>query len=152
MPVIAFVCTKCIKSIDIQRKMVCRQTWKEPAHRLHCLHFTCTLLALPALYLHYLHSTCTTCTFVPKTRRADSAAEDKRLREVDKAVTPTEKTMSRYKHDAVAVQICCAGSADSAGSVQVVQTRSAGSADTVQTKWRVTYALEDADNQKFLCD
>ena len=81
-----------------------------------------------------LHFTCTTCTFVSKTRRAGSAAEDKQLREVDKAVTPTEKTMSRYRHDAVAVQICCAGSAESAGSVQVVQTKSAGSADTVQTK------------------
>lgn len=121
MPVIAFVCTKYIKNIDIQRKMVCRQTRKEPAHRLHCLHFTCTLLALPAL-------------LVSKTCRAGSAAEDKQLREVDKAVTPTEKTMSRYRHDAVAVQICCAGSAESASSVQVVQTKSAGSADTVQTK------------------
>lgn len=121
MPVIAFVCTKCIKSIDIQRKMVCRQIRKEPARRLHYLHFTCTLLALPAL-------------LVPKTCRAGSAAEDKRLREVDKAVTPTEKTISRYRHDAVAVQICCAGSAESASSVQVVQTKSAGSADTVQTK------------------
>lgn len=110
-----------MKSTDIQRKTACRQTPKEPARRLHCLHFTCTLLALPAL-------------LVPKTCRAGSAAEDKRLREVDKAVTPTEKTISRYRHDAVAVQICCAGSADSAGSVQVVQTKSAGSADTVQTK------------------
>lgn len=45
------------------------------------------------------------------------------MREVDKSVTPTEKTMSRYRHDAVAVQICCAGSAESAGSVQVVQTQ-----------------------------
>lgn len=99
---------------------------------------TCTPSALSALYLH---STCTVCTLlalpaflVPKTCRAGNAAEDKQLREVDKAVTPTEKTISRYRHDAVAVQICCAGSAESAGSVQVVQTRSAGSADTVQTK------------------
>lgn len=128
MPVIAFVCTKCIKSIDIQRKMVCRQIRKEPARPsalsapyLHCLHFDCTPSALPAL-------------LVPKTCRTGSAAEDKQLREVDKSVTPTEKTKSRYRHDAVAVQICCAGSAESAGSVQVVQTRSAGSADTVQTK------------------
>lgn len=105
-----------MKSADIQQKTMCRQTPKEPARRLHCLHFTYTLLALPAL-------------LVPKTRRAGSAAEDKQLREVDKAVTPTEKTISRYRHDAVAVQICCAGSADSTGSVQVVQTRSAGSAD-----------------------
>lgn len=97
-------------------------------------HAVCTICTLLALYLHYLHSTCTACTFVPKTCRTGSAAEDKRLREVDKAVTPTEKTMSRYRHDAVAVQICCAGSAESASSVQVVQTRSAGSADTVQTK------------------
>lgn len=74
------------------------------------------------------------------------------MREVDKSVTPTEKSNSRYRHDAVAVQICCAGSAESAGSVQVVQTRSAGSADTVQTKQRVTYTLEDADNQELLCD
>lgn len=71
---------------------------------------------------------------MPKTRRVGGAAEDKQLREVDKSVTPTEKTNSRYKHDAVAVQICCAGSAESASSVQVVQTKSAGSADTVQTK------------------
>lgn len=101
--------------------MVCRQTRKEPARRLHYLHFDCTPSARPAL-------------LVSKTRRAGSAAEDKQLREVDKAVTPTEKTISRYRHDAVAVQICCAGSAESASCVQVVQTRSAGSADTVQTK------------------
>lgn len=103
----------------------------KPERNLHTVCTICTLLALSALYLH---STCTTYTFVPKTCRAGSAAKDKRLREVDKAVTPTEKTISRYRHDAVAVQICCAGSAESASSVQVVQTRSAGSADTVQTK------------------
>lgn len=103
----------------------------KPKMNLHSVCTICTLLALSALYLH---STCTTYTFVPKTCRAGSAAKDKRLREVDKAVTPTEKTISRYRHDAVTVQICCAGSAESAGSVQVVQTRSAGSADTVQTK------------------
>lgn len=98
----------------------------KPERNLHAVCTICTLLALSALYLH---STCTTCTFVPKTCRVGGAAEDKQLREVDKAVTPTEKTISRYRHDAVAVQICCAGSAESAGSVQVVQTRSAGSAD-----------------------
>lgn len=115
--------------------MVCRQTRKEPARRLHYLHFTCTACTLIA---HRLHFDCTPSArpalLVSKTCRAGNAAEDKQLREVDKAVTPTEKTMSRYRHDAVAVQICCAGSAESAGSVQVVQTRSAGSADTVQTK------------------
>lgn len=108
-----------------------KQCVGKPERNLHTVCTICTLLALSALYLH---STCTTYTFVPKTCRAGGVAEDKQLREVDKSVTPTEKSNSRYRHDAVAVQICCAGSAKSAGSVQVVQTRSADSADTVQTK------------------
>lgn len=36
-------------------KKVCRQTRKEPARRLHNLHFTCTACTLIAHRLHALH-------------------------------------------------------------------------------------------------